>query len=144
MTYLERVPFCFTATATMMLLIDIQQKLGFKEQNLFQQSFERKNLTYVAIKEENKLNRLLKVVTNLKGSGIVYMRSRKKTVELAEFLKKNNISSTFYHAGLRQEKPRYQTEFMGIRRNTGDCCHQCFWDGNRQTQCPVCGPPGYS
>ena len=99
--YLEGVPvLALTATATSDVVVDIQQKLGFKEQNLFQQSFERKNLTYVAIKEENKLNRLLKVVTNLKGSGIVYMRSRKKTVDLAEFLKKNNISSTFYHAGL--------------------------------------------
>jgi len=99
--YLKDIPvLALTATATKDVVSDIQQKLGFKEENLFQQSFERKNLTYVAIKEENKLNRLLKVVSNLKGSGIVYMRSRKKTVDVAEFLKKNNISSTFYHAGL--------------------------------------------
>lgn len=99
--YLKNIPvLALTATATSDVVVDIQQKLGFKEPNLFQQSFERKNLTYVAIEEENKLNRLLKVITNLKGSGIVYLRSRKKTVDVAEFLKKNNISSTFYHAGL--------------------------------------------
>ncbi|MCD4681929.1 MAG: RecQ family ATP-dependent DNA helicase, partial [Bacteroidales bacterium] len=98
--YLKNIPvLALTATATSDVVVDIQQKLGFKEPNLFQQSFERKNLTYVAIEEENKLNRLLKVITNLKGSGIVYLRSRKKTVDVAEFLKKNNISSTFYHAG---------------------------------------------
>lgn len=99
--YLPNVPIiALTATATSNVVEDIQDKLGFKEHNLFKQSFERKNLTYVVQFEEDKLNRLLKIVNNLKGSGIVYLRSRRKTVEVADFLKKNNISSGFYHAGL--------------------------------------------
>jgi len=89
-----------TATATANVAEDIQDKLNFSEHNLFRQSFERKNLTYVVQYEEDKLNRLLKIVNNLKGSGIVYLRSRKRTVEVADFLKKNNISAGYYHAGL--------------------------------------------
>ena len=64
-----------TATATRKVAADIQDKLNFRDPNLFQQSFERKNLTYVVIREENKLNRLLKIANNLKGSGIVYLRA---------------------------------------------------------------------
>ena len=99
--YLPNVPvLALTATATAIVAEDIQEKLNFREHNLFRQSFERKNLTYVVQNEEDKLNRLLKIVNNLKGSGIVYLRSRKRTVEIADFLIKNNISAGFYHAGL--------------------------------------------
>jgi len=99
--YIPNVPvLALTATATPEVVQDIQQKLAFSSLNVFQRSFERKNLTYVVLKEENKLNRLLKVVNNLKGSGIVYMRSRKKTVEIAQFLQKNKITANYYHAGL--------------------------------------------
>jgi len=99
--FLPSVPvLALTATATSDVVEDIQDKLGFKERNLFKQSFERKNLTYVVQFEEDKLNRLLKIINNLKGSGIVYLRNRKRTVEVADFLKKNNISAGFYHAGL--------------------------------------------
>ena len=99
--YIPNVPvLALTATATANVAADIQDKLNFREPNLFQQSFERKNLTYVVQFEEDKLNRLLKIINNLKGSGIVYLRSRKRTVEVADFLKKNNISAGFYHAGL--------------------------------------------
>lgn len=89
-----------TATATEAVAADIQQKLEFRASNLFRQSFIRQNLIYVVQKEENKFERLLKVVRNLQGCGIVYMRSRKRTVEIAGFLKKNKISAGFYHAGL--------------------------------------------
>jgi ATP-dependent DNA helicase RecQ len=99
--YLPNIPvLALTATATSNVAEDIQDKLNFRENNLFQQSFERKNLTYVVQFEEDKLNRLLKIINNLKGSGIVYLRSRKRTVEVADFLKKNNISAGYYHAGL--------------------------------------------
>jgi ATP-dependent DNA helicase RecQ len=100
-SYLPGIPvLALTATATANVAEDIQDKLNFSEHNLFQQSFERKNLTYVVQYEEDKLNRLLKIVNNLKGSGIVYLRSRKRTVEVADFLKKNNMSAGYYHAGL--------------------------------------------
>ncbi len=92
-----------TATATPEVIPDIQEKLEFRKSNVFQLSFERKNLTYVVLKEEDKFKRLLKVVTNLKGSGIVYVRSRRKAVEIRNFLNSNHIITDFYHAGLDQK-----------------------------------------
>ncbi|MCB2221971.1 MAG: RecQ family ATP-dependent DNA helicase [Bacteroidetes bacterium] len=89
-----------TATATPSVVDDIQEKLLFDHKNLFQQSFERKNLTYVVLHEEDKLNRLLRVTRNIPGTGIVYMRNRRKTVEIADYLKANQVSADFYHAGL--------------------------------------------
>ena len=99
--FLPAIPvLALTATATPDVVQDIQQKLAFRYSNVFQVSFERKNLIYVVLEEENKLNRLLKVAQNLNGSGIVYVRSRKKTSSISAFLNKNNIKANFYHAGL--------------------------------------------
>lgn len=89
-----------TATATPEVAKDIQQKLLFKKENLLKKSFERKNLAYVVVNEEDKMNRLLRIANKILGTGIVYARTRKKTQDIAEFLKKNKISSDFYHAGL--------------------------------------------
>lgn len=89
-----------TATATPEVVEDIQEKLLFKNKNVMQKSFARNNVAYIVLYEENKLARLLKICNNIQGTGIVYMRSRKRTQEIAEFLSKNNISSDFYHAGL--------------------------------------------
>jgi ATP-dependent DNA helicase RecQ len=90
-----------TASATKPVAADIQAQLRFSGQNVFRQSFARNNLRYVVLKEENKIPRLLKLISNLGGSGIVYLRNRKKTEELAAFLKKNKISAQAYHAGLK-------------------------------------------
>ena len=92
-----------TATATTEVATDIQEKLEFKSENLLQKSFERKNLAYVVLKEDDKLKRLLKVTSTVKGTGIVYVRNRKSSREISDFLNKNNVSSTYYHAGLNQE-----------------------------------------
>jgi ATP-dependent DNA helicase RecQ len=89
-----------TATATPKVVKDIQQKLEFKKENVFQKSFERKNLTYLVLKEEDKLKRLVKIISKVKGPGIVYVRNRRHTKEIAEYLQKNQISADFYHAGL--------------------------------------------
>ncbi|MEI7726137.1 MAG: ATP-dependent DNA helicase RecQ [Bacteroidota bacterium] len=89
-----------TATATPKVVKDIQQKLEFRKENVFQKSFERKNLTYLVLKEEDKLKRLVKIVSKVKGPGIVYVRNRRHTKEIAEYLQKNQISADFYHAGL--------------------------------------------
>jgi ATP-dependent DNA helicase RecQ len=112
--YLPNVPvLALTATATAKVATDIQKKLSFPQPNLFQQSFERKNLTYVVLSEEDKLRRLIKIANNLKGSGIVYLRSRSKTKNIAEFLQKNNISAGFYHAGLdRMTRDSRQNDWM--------------------------------
>ena len=93
-----------TATATAEVREDIQQKLLFKESNIFQQSFERRNISYVVQQEENKLRKLLDIPRGVKGSGIVYVRSRKETEEIAKFYKENHFSADFYHAGLTIEQ----------------------------------------
>lgn len=98
---LPNIPIlALTATATPEVVKDIQQKLGFKKENVLQKSFERKNLSYVVLPEEDKLARLIKIANNVKGTGIVYVRNRKKTQEIASYLKSNKISADFYHAGL--------------------------------------------
>lgn len=90
-----------TATATKEVISDIQAKLLFTEENVIKRSFERKNLTYVVFNEEDKTKRLLKIAGNVKGSGIVYVRNRRKTREIADYLNKNRISTGYYHAGLK-------------------------------------------
>ncbi|OFY82952.1 MAG: recombinase RecQ [Bacteroidetes bacterium RIFCSPLOWO2_12_FULL_35_15] len=89
-----------TATATPEVVKDIQEKLRFKKPNVLQKSFERKNLAYVVLKEEDKLARLVKIVNKVHGTGIVYVRNRRKTQDIANYLKSNSISADFYHAGL--------------------------------------------
>ncbi len=89
-----------TASATKEVVEDIQLKLNFKNQSVFRQSFERKNIRYVVQLEENKYERLLKVINNIGGSGIVYVRNRKKTEEISKWLIQNKITASFYHAGI--------------------------------------------
>lgn len=100
-----------TATATPQVAEDIMEKLRFEEKCLVKSGFERPNLSYIVRKCEDKLGQLLNICTGVAGTGIVYVRSRKKTEELAAFLNANGVSSSFYHAGLgsdsrseRQEK----------------------------------------
>ncbi len=93
-----------TATATEKVVIDIQEKLEFKKENVLQKSFRRENLWYVLVHDENKRQKLLEIFNKIPGSGIVYTRSRKRTVEIANLLRKNNITADFYHAGLTTEQ----------------------------------------
>ncbi|MDL2313036.1 RecQ family ATP-dependent DNA helicase [Bacteroidales bacterium OttesenSCG-928-B11] len=89
-----------TATATPDVVIDIQHKLKFKKENLFQKSFARDNITYYIVKEEDKQNRMLRIIRKYPGTGIIYVRNRRKTKEVAEFLRSKGISADYYHAGL--------------------------------------------
>ncbi len=89
-----------TATATPSVVDDIQEKLHFKEKNVFKMSFERKNLAYIVRTVADKQNEMIHILQCVGGSAIVYARSRKRTKEMAEILNKNGISATFYHAGL--------------------------------------------
>jgi len=89
-----------TATATPATVDDIQEKLGFKEKNVFKMSFERKNLAYIVRIAENKNEEMLHILNSVNGSAIVYVYSRQKTKDVAEFLEKSGISATYYHAGL--------------------------------------------
>ncbi|NCD69866.1 RecQ family ATP-dependent DNA helicase [Mucilaginibacter agri] len=89
-----------TATATADVKADILEKLQLKNPEVFQKSFERKNISYLVEYEENKLRRMLQVARGAKGSGIVYVRSRKDTFELAKFFNENGLRAEYYHAGL--------------------------------------------
>jgi ATP-dependent DNA helicase RecQ len=92
-----------TATATADVIEDIMVRLKFREKNVFRKSFERKNLIYRVEKVEDKLKRVMKIIENLPGSGIIYVRNRRNTAEVAMLLKKMDISVDFYHAGLSHE-----------------------------------------
>jgi ATP-dependent DNA helicase RecQ len=92
-----------TATATANVRVDILEKLQLKNPEVFQKSFERKNISYLVEYEENKLRRMLQVARGAKGSGIIYVRSRKDTFELAKFLNENGLRADYYHAGLSSD-----------------------------------------
>ena len=100
--FFPNVPMmALTATATPDVIVDIQEKLLFKKaKNVFQKSFYRDNLIYMVFKEEDKLGRLLRLINTVKGVGIIYVRNRRKTEEVSEFLKENGIKASYYHAGL--------------------------------------------
>ncbi|MFN3783715.1 MAG: ATP-dependent DNA helicase RecQ [Spirosomataceae bacterium] len=89
-----------TATATHEVRADIIHYLAMREPRIFVQSFSRENLVYSAIEVANKEKKLLEILQKVPGSAIVYTKSRKRTVEVAQFLKKYQISSEHYHAGL--------------------------------------------
>lgn len=89
-----------TATATPQVAEDIMNRLGFDEKCLIKSGFERPNLSYIVRRCEDKLGQMLNICSSVAGTGIVYVRSRKKTEELAAFLSANGISASFYHAGL--------------------------------------------
>ena len=89
-----------TATATLEVANDIMEKLRFREKNLLKSGFERPNLSYIVRKCEDKLGQLLGICNGVPGTGIVYVRSRNKTEELAAALTAAGITASFYHAGL--------------------------------------------
>ena len=89
-----------TATATLEVADDIMEKLRFREKNLLKSGFERPNLSYIVRKCEDKLGQLMGICNGVPGTGIVYVRSRNKTEELAAALTAAGITASFYHAGL--------------------------------------------
>lgn len=103
-----------TASATQIVCDDIQDKLAFREPKaLFRKSFARDNLSFVVRKSENKERKILEILQKVRGSAIIYVRSRKATQEVAETLIKRRISATFYHAGLDFEvRSRRQDEWI--------------------------------
>lgn len=100
----DKVPFlALTASATPQVIEEIVSKLGFRHRNVLRTSFERKNISYLVRKVEDKTTYLLNTMRKVAGSGIIYVRSRKKSKEIAELLAGNGIRADFYHAGLPQE-----------------------------------------
>ncbi|MFH6985972.1 RecQ family ATP-dependent DNA helicase [Marinoscillum luteum] len=89
-----------TASATAQVRLDILEKLGMNEPRVFQKSFARSNLSYSVFELENKEQKMLEILRNVPGSSVVYVRSRKQTRELAEFLRNSGVSADYYHAGI--------------------------------------------
>jgi len=92
-----------TATATPDVENDICEKLDFHKGKIFKKSFHRKNLSYSVLFEEDKFSRVIKMLEKVKGTSLVYVRNRKRTKEIAEYLQRKKISADFYHAGLTSE-----------------------------------------
>ena len=105
-----------TATATPRVIADIQKQLHFRQENVLSASFQRDNLAYMALEEGNKMERLIRILTQTGGASIVYVRNRKETREVAQFLLDHGISADYYHAGLE----------MPVRM-----AKQEAWKGNR-------------
>ena len=101
---LPNVPvLAVTATATAEVVTDIQERLLFPQENVFRVGFERPNLAYVVRKTEDKLQQILGWLQNVPGTAVVYVRMRKRTREIAQFLQEQGISADYYHAGLSEE-----------------------------------------
>ena len=106
-----------TATATQKVVEDIQDKLLFRKKNVLQKSFRRDNLIYMVRDKEDKMGYLSDTIQKAKGTGIVYVRSRKKTREIAQLLQSQNISADYYHAGLATDlRSQKQDKWM-----SGEC-----------------------
>ena len=114
---IPKVPIiALTATATEEVRADILNRLEMLNPQVFQQSFARANLSYSAFKEDDKERRLMKILQNVQGSGVVYVRNRRRTQEVSDLLNKYNIQSTFYHAGLNaQERAKRQENWIKSR-----------------------------
>ena len=103
-----------TATATHQVIDDIQDRLSFSQKSVLRMSFERKSLAYVVRETEDKIGEMTHILQTMTGCSIVYVRSRKQTKEISDLLNKNNISATFYHAGL---EPRVKDERQKLWSN---------------------------
>lgn len=98
---LPNIPIlALTATATPMVVKDIQERLAFKEERVYRMSFERKNLAYIVRHATDKEQQMLHILNNVEGSAIIYTRSRQHSKEIATMLCKAGFSATFFHAGL--------------------------------------------
>ena len=104
--YHPKIPMlALTATATPQVADDIRRQLMFTATSrLFKSSFQRPNLAYMVFREEDKMGRLLRIAYNVGGSGIIYVRNRRRTHEIADRLVANGISATYYHAGLEPKE----------------------------------------
>ncbi|MDE0472400.1 MAG: RecQ family ATP-dependent DNA helicase [Ekhidna sp.] len=105
-----------TATATKEVKADIISRLGMRDARVFQKSFARANLSYSTFRLENKEQKLLDILKNVPGTSVVYVRTRKQTKTTADFLRRQQISADFYHAGLNgRERSEKQDAWINNR-----------------------------
>ncbi len=108
-----------TATATTNVIGDIKEKLLFRKGNkLFRKSFYRDNLSYMVLSEEDKYGRMLRIIKKIGGCGIIYVRNRRRTLEIAEYLESQGMLATHYHAGLSaKDRERHQKRWQDDKVN---------------------------
>ncbi|MBC6425870.1 MAG: RecQ family ATP-dependent DNA helicase [Ekhidna sp.] len=105
-----------TATATKEVKADIISRLEMRDAEVFQKSFARVNLSYSAFRLENKKQKLLAILKNVPGTSVVYVRTRKRTRDIADFLRRQQVSADFYHAGLSgRERSEKQDAWINNR-----------------------------
>lgn len=114
---LPKVPvLALTATATPKVVEDIQQKLEFKQRHVIRSSFERSNLSYMVLNEDDQKGRALRILERTPGCAIIYVRNRRRTKELAQFLGSQEVSASYYHAGLSfAERQKVQQDWVSNR-----------------------------
>lgn len=115
--YLPDTPvLALTASATSLVANDIMKHLGFTEPHIIRSSFARPNLSYAVRHTDDKNEQLMRIINNVEGSGIVYMRSREGCEQLAEMLRNEGVSASFYYAGLpHAERSMRQEEWTSGR-----------------------------
>ncbi len=118
-----------TATATPLVAKDIMARLKFQEPNMLVSGFERPNLSYVVRKTQDKLGQIRSICEGVPGTGIVYVRSRARTQEMADALRAAGISASFYHAGLGPETRSLRQEEWKSGRTRVMVCTNAFGMG---------------
>ena len=130
----EQIPtvpvLALTASATKNVQEDICEKLLFTNAaQSFQQSFARPNLSYSVFNVTSKQTKLLTILKNVSGSGIVYCKSRKHTKEIADLLKLHALNADFYHAGLSNDERNTKQENWIKNKTRIICCTNAFGMG---------------
>ena len=112
--YMPETPvLALTASATPRVAKDIMERLNFAEANVLQASFLRPNLSYSVRHTEDKEGQLMRIINNVPGCGIVYVRMRKTAEQVAQFLTEQGCSASFYHGGLpNAERTMRQDEWV--------------------------------
>ena len=118
-----------TATATPAVADDIMARLGFQEKNLLKSGFERSNLSYIVRCCEDKAGQLVSICNGVPGTGIVYVRNRKKAEETAALLRAEGISASFYHAGVSTPVRALRQEDWKADRTRVMVCTNAFGMG---------------
>ncbi len=128
--YFPKVPvLALTASATSEVVEDMQDKLAFRKKNVFVKSFERKNLSYVINRTEDKFGKLLHILTRVQGTALIYVRNRKKTQEISHFLKSKGIKADYYHAGLSHEMRTHKQDAWIKNKTRVMVCTNAFGMG---------------
>lgn len=131
---LPKVPIiALTASATSIVQKDIVEKLKLKDVSIFQQSFERQNISYSVFKVDSKINKALEILNNVAGSSIVYCKNRRLTNYVSQLLNLQKISADYYHAGLTQEERNQKQEDWINNKTRVIVCTNAFGMGIDKT-----------